>query len=134
MTNDTTAMRIAAPNMAAGEEKCQWSAENGFWTVSNLLSIWLASKLPLMCFLKSMIIAVNCSLSWWLKSWDRDIVQPSHELTISFSSDSSAEMRWSIVGMCYPCVTVTVCPDLIVIGESVPALGHTWFVAMVPIE
>jgi len=134
MTNDTTAMRKATPNMAADEEKRQWSEENGFWTVSNLLGNWLVSKLPLMCFLKSMIIAVNCSLSSWLKSWDRDIVQLSHELMISFSSDSSAEMRWSIIGMWHPWVTVAVCLDLIVIRESVPALGHTWFIVMVPIE
>ncbi len=98
-TNAITAMRMVAPNIAAGKENRQWSAENGFWTVSSHLSNLLASKLPLMCFLRSVIIAVSCSLSLWLKSCDRDIVQLSQEWMISMSSDSSAEMRWSIVGM-----------------------------------
>jgi hypothetical protein len=31
-------------------------------------------------------------------------------------------------------LTVIDCPDLMVIGDSVPALGHTWFMAMVPTE
>jgi hypothetical protein len=43
-------------------------------------------------------------------------------------------MRWSIIAMWQPCVTMTICPDLIIIGERVPALGHTWFMAMVPIK
>jgi len=38
MANVTTAMRIAAPNMTAGEENRQWSAEKGFWTVFNLFN------------------------------------------------------------------------------------------------
>jgi hypothetical protein len=97
--NAITAMRMVAPNMAIGKENRQWSAEKGFWTMSSRLSNWLASKLPLMCFLRSVIIAVSCLLSLWLKSCDRDIVQSSQELTISVSSDSSVEMRWSIVGM-----------------------------------
>jgi hypothetical protein len=36
--------------------------------------------------------------------------------------------------MWHPGLTVTACPDLIVIVESVPAFGQTWLVAIVPIE
>ncbi len=120
--------------MAAGEENRQWSAENGIWTLSNRLSSGLASKSPLMCFLLSVIIAVSCALSPWLKSCGRDIVQSSQELTISMSSESSVEMRWSMVGILHPALILTDCPDLMVIGDRVPALGQTWFVAMVPTE
>jgi len=80
------------------------------------------------------IIAVSCALSSWLKSCDRDIVQSSQEIKISMSSEWSAEIRWSIVGMLHPALTVTDCPDLMVIGDSIPAFGQTWLVAMVPTE
>ncbi len=50
------------------------------------------------------------------------------------SSEWSAEIRWSIVGMLHPALTVTDCPDLMVIGDSIPAFGQTWLVAMVPTE
>ncbi len=82
----------------------------------------------------SVIVNVSCELSSWLKSCDRDIVQSSQELTISICYESSAEIRWSIVGMLHPALTVTDCPDLMVIGDSVLALGQTWFMAMVPTE
>ena len=132
--NATTARIIVAPNMTAGEVNCQWSAENGFWTVSKCLSKWLASKSPWIDFLRSFIIAVRCSLWSWLKSWASDIVQSSQEFRIWWSSESSAEIKWSMVGMLHPCLTVTVCPDLMVGGERELSLGQTWFVAMVPIE
>ncbi len=77
---------------------------------------------------------MSCLLSLWLKSCDRDTVQSSQELTISMFSDSSAEMRWSMVGMLQPGLTVTDWPDLMVSGDRVPALGQTWLVAMVPME
>ncbi len=76
-----------------------------------------------MCFLLSVIIVVSCVLLLRLKSCDRDIVKLSQELIISMSSKSSAEMRWSVVGRLYPAMTVMDCPDLMVIGDSVPALG-----------
>jgi len=82
----------------------------------------------------SVIIAVSCALSSWLKSCDRDIIQSCQELTISTSSELSVEIRWSIVGILHPALTVTDCLDLMMIGNSVPALGQTWFMAMVPTE
>ncbi len=82
----------------------------------------------------SVIIAVSCALSLWLKSCDRDIVQLSQEFTISTSAESSADIRWSMVGMLHLALTVTDCPDLMVSGDSVLALGQTWFVAMVPTD
>ena len=36
------------------------------------------------------------------------------------------------MGILHPALTLTDCPDLMVIDDSVPALGQTWFVAMVP--
>ncbi len=83
---ETTAMRMATPIMAAGEENHQWSAKNGFWVESNFCISLLALKSPLMCYLMSLIIAVGSLLSWWLKSWDKVIVKLSQEVTISMSS------------------------------------------------
>ncbi len=37
-----------------------------------------------------------------------------------------------MVGMWHPGCTVTACPELIVKGEELLALGHTWLVAIVP--
>jgi hypothetical protein len=34
--------------------------------------------------------------------------------------------------MLHPALIVTGCPDLKVIGDSIPAFVQTWFVAMVP--
>ncbi len=87
-----------------------------------------------MCFLMSVIIAVSCALLSLLKSCDRDIIQSSQEFTISMSSESSAEIRWSMVGMLHPALTVMDWPDLTVIGDSVPAFGQTLFVVMVLTE
>ena len=53
---------------------------------------------------------------------------------MSVSSESSAEIRWSIVGMLQPGAILICWPDLIVIGESVLVFGQTWLVAMVPME
>jgi len=77
---------------------------------------------------------VSCALSSWLKSCDIDMIQSSQELMISISSESSAEMRWSMVGMLHPALTVMDWPDLMVRGDSVPARGQTWLVAMVPMQ
>jgi len=134
MTAAITAKRSAVPNMTAGEENLQWSAEKGFWTLSNSLSKWLASKSPVMCFLMSLIIAVSCTVSSWLKSSGRDMVQSSQELRMSVSSESSAEIRWSMVGMLQPGAILICWPDLIVSGDSVFVLGQTWLVAILPME
>ncbi len=42
---------------------------------------------------------------------------------MSVSSESSAEIRWSIVGMLQPGAILICWPDLIVIGESVLVFG-----------
>ncbi len=39
-----------------------------------------------------------------------------------------------MVGIWHPGCTVTACPELIVKGEEVLALGHIWLVAIVPTE
>jgi hypothetical protein len=39
-----------------------------------------------------------------------------------------------MVGMWHPGCTVTACPELIVKGEELLALGHTWLAAIVPTE
>ncbi len=82
----------------------------------------------------SLIIAVSWTVSSWLKSSGRDMVQLSQEFRMSVCSESSAEMRWSIVGTLQPGAIWICCPDLMVSRESVLVLGQTWFVAMVPME
>jgi hypothetical protein len=39
-----------------------------------------------------------------------------------------------MVGRWHPGCTVTACPELIVKGEELLALGHIWLVAIVPID
>ncbi len=84
----------------------------------------------------SYVLDHSCELNYVLvvEKFGRDMVQSSHELRMSVSSESSAEIRWSIVGMLQPVATLICCPDFIVIGESVFVLGQTWLVAMVPME
>ncbi len=77
---------------------------------------------------------VICSASLCSKSWDKVIVQSSQVEWTSISSDSSAVISWSMVGMWHPGWTITACPELIVKGEELLALGNTWLVAIVPTE
>ncbi len=62
------------------------------------------------------------------------MVQSSQVEWTSMSSDSSAVIKWPMVGMWHPDCTVTACSELIVKGEELLALGHIWLVAIVPTE
>ncbi len=87
-----------------------------------------------MVVLSRITICIICSASLWLKSCDKVIVKSSQVEWTSSPSDLSAVIMWSIVGMWHPGCTVTDWPELIVKGEELLALGHTWFVAIIPTE
>ncbi len=122
------------PIMAAGDEKSLWSAWKGLLSKSSLWSNLLASKVPETVDLIWLTNCKSCSVSSWSKSCAKVIVQSSQVDRILKSSDSSAVMMWSMVGMWQPGCTDSVCPEEIVTGEVVLALRQTWLVAIVPTE
>jgi len=121
-------------NIISGDEKIQCFDWKGSSKCSSLCNSSLASNAPVFVSLISVAILVICSASSWSKSWDKVIVQSSQAEWTSMVSVSSAVMRWSIVAMWHPGCTVTAWPERIVSGVLALALGHTWLVAIEPIE
>ena len=127
-------MIAKSPNIVAGEENIQCLDWNSSFNLSKFCNNSLASKEPVVVSLIWWTALAICSASLWSKSCDKDIVQSSQVEWTCISSVSSAIMKWTMVGMWQPDCTVTAWPELIVKGEDVLALGHTWLVAIVPTE